>query len=524
MKKTNKILIAILTIALLISILPIVSNAASITINNNTPSSNSTTYEVYEILKNTGTDETPVYTLTDNAVKYFITDKNVTATITKDTEKTDKNLTNADEVLEYLTDLATGKSEGVTYTPATKEAFATDYRNKVTADKSDATSTITDLENGYYLIYDVNGDPKSQNMLVNVYGDTSINVKAIGVTLEKQATNGDSHYVGETVEFTIKTLVPNMSGYSSYTFDITDTATNLEILNDTTNPVTVSINGTEITPDGVNVTTSTNSGITTSVLTVNLGSYLLTNKANLTVGSEILVKYKAVLTSGAITTSMATNSAKITYSNNPNTSDTGTVSNGDNPERVYTYTVTVNKKSTLGKDLTGAKFVLKDSNGKYIKVDSTTKAISLIEATDDTVPTDATEFEGGTFKIEGLKEGTYELVETQAPDQYSIVSGLTFTIANNDYSTITNKDGSTTETTSTVEPATITHTLSTTSNNIKIVNSSSLDGLELNVINSKATILPSTGGIGTTIFTIVGIALMALAVIAIVIINRKKNK
>ena len=59
---------------------------------------------------------------------------------------------------------------------------------------------------------------------------------------------------------------------------------------------------------------------------------------------------------------------------------------------------------------------------------------------------------------------------------------------------------------------------------IEVVTASGLDGFEMNVINTKDTILPSTGGIGTTIFTVVGIAVMAGAVIALVVINKRNNK
>lgn len=486
MKTTSKILATILAIVLLISMLPMVSNAATLTINNNTPSSGSTTYEVYKILS--GTAETG-YTLTEKAKAYFAENVSVNGETGV--------LDSADKVLEYLTDLATD-SEGVTYVPATKDAFATDYREKVDADQTGVTSPITDVEDGYYLIYDENGDPKSQNMLVEVKGDTTINVKAIGVTVEKQATNGDSHYVGETVDYTIKTAVPNMTGYNSYTFTITDNPTNLNI---TAGTVKVSIGGTDVTTD-----VADKISVNDNVLTIELGDYLFANKADLTVGDEILVTYDAVVTNGAISSSTATNSATITYSNDPNT--TGTGKTEPSTETVYTYSVTLNKKSTIGKDLEGAEFVVKDSAGKYIKVDPTTKAITLVENQGD-----ATVYTGGTFTIEGLKEGTYELVEIKAPEGYTTVSGLTFTISNDDNSTI-----------GTQEPQVITHTLSENSDNLELVNGTELGKFEMNVINSKTTILPSTGGIGTTIFTVVGIAVMAGAVIALVVINRKNNK
>jgi LPXTG-motif cell wall-anchored protein len=492
MKTLNKILAVIFAITLLAVIMPVVSNASTLTINNNTPTSNSSTYEVYEILTKTETG----YALTEKAASYF--ESNVTATVNGST----KNLTTVDEVLEYLTDLASSSSSSettntVTYSPATKEAFATDYRKNVTADSTSVTSPIT-VENGYYLIYDENGEPKSQNILVEVTENKTVNVKAVGITLEKQATNGDSHYVGETVNFEIKTVVPNMAGFDSYTFTISDNAQNLKI---TSGTVKVYISGEEISLDSSKITTAD------STLEVVLGDYLFANKASLTVGDEIVVKYDAVVTASAISGSTATNSASLTYSNDPNTSSTNTISTPDS-EKVYTYSVTFTKKSTLGKALTGAKFVLKTSTGKYIKVDDTTSAITEVEE-----KADATEFVGGEFTISGLKEGTYELIETEAPTGYTIVSGLIFTISNNDNSTI-----------GTAEPQTVSHTLSEDSAYLTVTTASGLNGFAVDVINSKTTALPSTGGIGTTIFTVIGVVLMAGAIIAIVVINKKNNK
>lgn len=495
MKKTNKILAIMLVIVLAITVMPIVSNAYTVTISNNTPSSDSSTYEVYEILKNTGTKDNPVYELTANATGYFST--NVTATVGTDEPK---YLTTVDEVLEYLTDLSKG-SEGVIYNIATVNDFAKDYREKVNPDQTAATSPITVTDLGYYLIYDENGDPRSQNLLKEINEDNmTFNVKAIGVEVEKEATNGNSHYIGETVDYTIKTAVPNMSGYSAYEFVITDTPTNLDITEGT---VEVSIDGVQVTLPNEKISVENN------VLTVDLGEYLFDNKATLQTGDVILVTYDAVLLKEALPTSEAYNNVKIEYSNDPNVvASTGEVTDED---KVYTYTVEFNKKSLLGKDLTGAEFVLKDATDKYIKIATDgTKVVSLVDN-----EIDATTFIGGTFSIEGLKEGTYELVEIKAPTDYSIVEGLKFTITNNDNSTI-----------GTAEPALITHTFAKAqdaSKYISIVEGSNLNGFEADIINSKTTLLPGTGGIGTTIFTIVGISLMAGAVVTLVVVNRKNK-
>jgi fimbrial isopeptide formation D2 family protein/LPXTG-motif cell wall-anchored protein len=303
-----------------------------------------------------------------------------------------------------------------------------------------------------------------------------------------------------------------MADYTSYTFKITDKPQNLDI---DISSVKVSIGENDITKLLTGKITLTGED-KEKTLTVDLGEYLFTNKASLKEGDVILVTYKAKLTSDAIETSTATNDAQITYSNNPYADGEGEVTIPQGTEKVYTYSVTFNKKSSLGKDLSGAKFKLRILDGQYINIDKDSKVVTLVDEEN------ASEFEGGTFTVTGLKAGTYELVETQAPSEdYKKAEGLIFTISNNDKSTI----GTTLE-----DGVIITHTLSKDENadNLEIINGgTNLGVFEVNVINNrtlKSILLPSTGGIGTTIFAVIGIVLMISAVIALVVINKKSNK
>ncbi len=162
---------------------------------------------------------------------------------------------------------------------------------------------------------------------------------------------------------------------------------------------------------------------------------------------------------------------------------------------VYKYTGnTENDDGTIGTPLANAEFELRNEADElaYFIYNSTTGNYVLEawgSAPDDgnTYTSTIKTSEDGKAHIEGLSEGTYTLTETKAPDGYNLLgSAITVTIEAG-----TTDDG-------TPDPSTFTVTQ---------------DGIELGdhtvtVENNSGTILPGTGGMGTTIFYIVGIVLM----------------
>ena len=228
---------------------------------------------------------------------------------------------------------------------------------------------------------------------------------------------------------------------------------------------------------------------------------------NLNNGATITVTYTAHLnenatvnTEGGSNTTDNKNSVFLQYSNNPRI-DTSLDQTPESEVRVYTYQLNNTKyrdDDTTGNELAGAGFRLysdeactpeqevnlyKKDNFYYPIKDATDKAQDAVEMFSD---------EHGQFNVRGLDAGTYYLKETNPPADYSACADKEIVIS-------------------------ATHD----------VNHVSLSGnLSTTIINKKAggITLPSTGGIGTTIFYVVGGGLMVAAIVLLVTKKRMENK
>ena len=198
------------------------------------------------------------------------------------------------------------------------------------------------------------------------------------------------------------------------------------------------------------------------------------------------------------------NRSRITYDNHPDL--------GWDWTRTYTYKLDVVKEDGNGTKLAGAEFKLSlnkekaDSipvvdlgNGKY------RVATASDETTTTTLVTPTDEAYKGLIEITGLDADQYKLTETKAPEGYNLLTApITFTITSE---TTADKQGD--------------------DNGQQAVNSVVYtEGEEtftaLTVINTAGSILPSTGGMGTTIFYVLGVVLI-VAGAAYFIVRRKQN-
>ncbi len=199
--------------------------------------------------------------------------------------------------------------------------------------------------------------------------------------------------------------------------------------------------------------------------------------ATLKEGDKITITYSATVTSDALSVNKATNTAKLTYGDANSNNHTP-----DSTVEVYNAKFTVTKKDGTGTALAGAGFVIKNADGKYYKLATDKKSVTWVDSIDD-----ATEYtsddQGAVPAFTGLGNGTYTLVEKTVPAGYNKAADKSFEIKGDDY---------------------------TTANLVQTAE----------VVNESGAELPSTGGIGTTMFYIVGSVLVIGA--AVVLISKRR--
>lgn len=222
--------------------------------------------------------------------------------------------------------------------------------------------------------------------------------------------------------------------------------------------------------------------------TSGMGSITLTDtfRASLADYDEIVISYQGKLNANTNTLHAYTNTAKL---------DFGPTSKRDSRSdsaHVYSGHISFYKKDNSGNDLAGAKFVVKNKDGKYAKLNGSGLSYSFAAWVDDeaTATVITTTGEANEIMVRGLAAGIYTLVETEAPSSY---------IKGTDTNVIINK---------TVDGSTLAVT--------------ALDTATVTVVNTKGTELPGTGGIGSTIFYTAG-GLLVLGAVVLFIVKRRKT-
>lgn len=332
----------------------------------------------------------------------------------------------------------------------------------------------------------------------------------------------DADYsIEDEIPYKITVNVPN-NITKLKTFTVTDTPTNLK---DNLSSIKITCDGTPVVVEAYSTEALGADGFTIKFTPAQMEAYK---------GKQLVITYNATLKDTAFNTTAGNrNTAKLEYSKNitPNTTD-----DPDNPNKgkeegkntienstvVYTFAVKIEKTGEDGTTpLKDVKFDL------YQEVDAeTTGAItgaSVPAGLDnakfwkkiDTLTTDAS----GIATHNGLSNGTYYLVETKTNDGYNLLKKPIEVILNVQYTTITKTESAWVEDTngqkqvkSEITETTFTSADSTTQQGIKVQK----------VINKKGFTLPTTGGIGTFVFTFAGIAMMAAAVILLITGKKKK--
>lgn len=393
---------------------------------------------------------------------------------------------------------------------------------------------FTDLKLGYYLVVPEDGSTSvsrgTKAILANVLNaDTVVEIKSEYPTVDKTAeegdldevTPGDNHasvHVGDTITFSLKSTVPDMSDFNAYTFYFTDKLSDGltfgkiksvkigvdTVLFDETDPLAGSAAGTYKFTHPANDLQSIR-------IDINNAYELFSQHA----GETIEVTYTAVVNENAVVDANGDaiygednqNEAKVHYSTDPDANHEGE----SVPDKVHTYTFgfDVEKVDESKTPLAGAKFELRDAQG--VAVVFTEQEINGVnyyrpakdngefQDPDASTYTQVTSGLDGMIHFIGLQEGVYQLVETMAPAGYNLLTEpIKVTIAaayreNGELESWSvqfndDEDNKWTYGTTADVPAKIT------------------------VENKKGGMLPGTGGMGTVLFTVAGVALIAFGV------------
>lgn len=372
---------------------------------------------------------------------------------------------------------------------------------------------------GYYLIKDkdgsLSGSEPYTTYLVSVVGHVTINPKSSAVPEFKKKlkdtndSTGDvsgwqdsaDYDIGDYIPFRLQGTVPeDYDSYKTYYYAFHDK----EEAGLTFDPSSVEVhlgdeNGAIISDNYYKVATKTSGTLSDTECTFEIVFDDLKNIPSVTANSTITVTYKSRLNENAVLGKQGNvNTAKLEYSNNPRGDGKGETP-WDNVI-VFTYKVVVNKIDQAGDPLEGAQFTLtkKTKNG--------TDVVKTMD-----VNTTLTQ-----FTLSGLDDGEYTLTETVTPAHYNTISPITFTVTADhkiDWDSISTRDNVLTSLSGEKKVGEITFNVDKKAGT-----------LTTDVVNNIGTTLPGTGGIGTTIFYVIGGGLMVAAAILLITKKRMENR
>ena len=434
-------------------------------------------------------------------------------------------------------------------------------------------TTYTGLTPGYYLVKDQDGSLSGENeaytlYVVQVVNDTlTFKPKSDIPTTDKKIVEGNDKVstneasIGDEVNYEITGTMPsNIADYKTYYYMFTDTLSKGLAYKE--NSIKVTVNGIDVTKyfyKGVGEYDET-TGTTIEVGIVDLKALsLLTDPAvgEITKDTKVVLTYTATLNKNAVIAGDGNpNDVKLSYSNDPNNSGNGSTTPPENPGKptpthptgetpkveVVTYTteLTILKTDENNKFLPGVEFTLtgngvnivlvteetftEAADGTYWKLKDGTYTTTAPTVADDETDNSAdyadvntkytkttnvvakgngeteTDVVGtvqadGTVTFKGLGAGEYTITETKTLPGYNTIDPITFKL--------------------TFDAETKTFA----SNNDKVTIGDD-NTLDTSIVNQKGSLLPSTGGIGTTIFYIVGAILVIGA--GVILVAKKR--
>lgn len=430
------------------------------------------------------------------------------------------------------------------YKSLKKDGVAADANSAAVA--AGAFSTTLSGPQGYYLIVQTtaaNDAGKTMSaVIVNTAGQAGVTVspKKDTVTVSKKVQeNMDGvnnpasednwgtaadYNIDDYVKFQLTGSLPtDYADYTSYEYTFHDTADQgLTFVNDTTHPVKVYAvndnNKVELKQDtltGYQVLTSDINGETFNVKFADLKKAQAEktgDTVNITSSTQIVVEYYAQLNENAVLGSNGNqNKVYLQFSNNKYGEGTGKTE--EHKVTVFTFKLEVTKYGKTDSDkeaLNGAGFTLY----KATKVNPADSGYAKVG--DEVQHTN-----GNVFDFTGLDSGYYKIVETTTPKGYNTIDPITFTVT----ATYNSAD----------EPGTLTDLTVT---DVKVGGVASAEQtftvnrgtgeagtaqIKTDVVDIPGSKLPSTGGMGTVLLYVAGIAVFVLAGATLVMALRRRN-
>ena len=491
-KLTSLLLALVMVFALAVTAfaqdIAVTGGTGSITISNAAKGETYTIYKLFDATVNAdGSSIAYTGTIPESLNAYFTADENgyISATLAaKDGENMSEGLKTA------------------------LKAWTATATEAASAESDGSTLNFNNLPYGYYVVTTTQG-----NQVISV-DSTKPNVTIVDKNsstpegLSKTASSDDVS-IGDTVTYTVSFKTSNYYGAGTeakeiVSYTIEDTLPDfLSGVNVTS--IIVDKDGDSTTSgDQVDVTAQfTNKKIVIDWYDEAKNQFLYDN------GATVTITYTAVVTDKA-TIDGAGNTNKVTV--------TWTTTGGDAPgpdkvetdETIFTYAIALKKVNNKGKALSGAVFQFPfyvkstaDANGAYIYA-GTTAAEGLTNQI--TTP------DSGVIVVKGVKSGSYEITEVTAPAGYNKLTAPVTVQAVKTNSTTTHttvyldKDGNVVD-----ETAKVTE--------VK-VDIDTIAATAVVVVNKAGAELPSTGGMGTTVFYVLGAVLVVGA--GVLLVTKKR--
>ena len=426
---------------------------------------------------------------------------------------------------------------------------------------------FSNLPLGYYVVADTTAEgdyvkPVSALILDTATPNIEIEVKAEKPPVEKEIdddndlnttddrVDANDAAIGDTITYVITSKVPDMTGYNRYYFIAKDHMSKGLTY---TNNMVVKVGDKTLSADEYTLNVTENEDGTTD-LEVIFKNFVQYNTAEY-IDKPVTISYTALLNEDAEVNKIPNkNDVYLVYSNDPNFDYEGDYPPPPPPEggeeppvgetpkdevRTYTTTLELVKTDAIGNRLTGAEFSLTgealrtvrvekehytlDPNGNYwllktgaytttdpngtidgAPVDKTSYAsltdkytketiVEFVKKSEGTLTITATVGQDGILRFEGIPGGEFVIKETKAPEGYNILTeeikvGIDFNTETEEF----------------------TYTGAVDNNGLA----------RITVINQAGSELPSTGGIGTTLFYVIG-GVMAVAALILLIAKKR---